>query len=352
LFELGQRLGQRMTRTDAALFLDRLARCEAYDDADKDEAGIREVVERAQSAFTKEEKSVVSLAAGALKLRELDSRSLALLADVRPAEIDPLSWFEDVALVCTVAGFLAPPAKERLVASVEVAFSVLHTAPDKFLPAVDAATDRQVYEEFDTPRLSLLDEFVTDCSNLGLSALELDAFKRSARTEQDPALLQKVLTEARNSGALQRAEEAFADAMGWQAEIIEFVRRERMEHSQVQRVSVLYSRMAAAGSVETPSVFKRLRVFEEGELVLVSEEGEFSVEWWQEGFDLAVEAELEVRGSSDIGLSLRDGPTGVITSWPLPLDFDWSAPPQLTFRLQGEVFTIKLPEVPSEPNIE
>lgn len=141
-------LGTATRGPDVVVFLDRLARLEAYP-ADELAAvpGLTEFVAEAESARAEHGADLGKVAGFAFDLDQLLDAGRHLPADDGASERD--SWLRDVLVLATVAPWLSPPRQRQVAWALEKARAMVEADAEAFLDASVLVSDRRQLESPD-----------------------------------------------------------------------------------------------------------------------------------------------------------------------------------------------------------
>lgn len=141
-------LGTATRGPDVVVFLERLARLEAYP-ADELAAvpGLTELVAEAVSARAEHGADLGKVAGFAFDLDQLLDAGRHLPADDGASERD--SWLRDVLVLATVAPWLSPPRQRQVAWALEKARAMVEADAEAFLDASVLVSDRRQFESPD-----------------------------------------------------------------------------------------------------------------------------------------------------------------------------------------------------------
>lgn len=138
-----QRLDEGFSGADAALFLDRRARCNAFLPDELEQAGVTSIVSLANEVWNGESECLAQAAAEALDLEGLRGRATAVVAGADEGLVDVAM---DALLVAAVAESLPDPARRLAVAVCDEIVAAFSACPELFEDAAEVAVDRARYE--------------------------------------------------------------------------------------------------------------------------------------------------------------------------------------------------------------
>jgi len=138
-------LGAATRGSDVVLFLDRLARLEAYPASELAAvAGLPELVAEAASARAEHAAELASFAGLTFDLDQLLDDGRHLPADDAVGERD--SWLRDLLVLATVAPWLSPPRRRQAQWALEKAHAMVEADAEAFLDASALVFDRRQLE--------------------------------------------------------------------------------------------------------------------------------------------------------------------------------------------------------------
>lgn len=143
MLTLIERLDAGFTGADAALFLDRRARCNAFTQDELERADVSAIVSLANDVWTAESACLGQAAADALDLQGLRVRATAVLSGADEGLVDVAM---DALLVGAVAESLPEPVRQRAVDVCEEIVAAFSACPELFEDATEVALDRARYE--------------------------------------------------------------------------------------------------------------------------------------------------------------------------------------------------------------
>lgn len=324
LSDAAARVAERMNPEGAALFLDRLARCEASGELDvADAVALRE----------REAERLARAAAKAIDPEELLTRGWILAAgEGAPGEAE--RWIGELAHAAVVAPWVADPVRARMLEVADEATLMIEANPGPFLDAAASLVER-----FGGAEQLACADLLRVCERLPNIAA-IDGVRPPTLAVQEAGFANEPSADARSwlddvlrsapRELLEGADAALRDAGQWANKVTSLRRATRREAGEAARL-----RLAArsAGEVGEHVLLRRVP---EGELLLSRDDDRLFLDWYPSAPAESMEATARV----DDDRALVSAPLEGGIRWALP---DRSDPLPIEVDVGGLRLKVVLP---------